>query len=117
MDFFDQNFDKLVFYALEGYNDEPVPKTPSLVLPVAKEVANRLFSPDSAPYLTLLDRDQFFEELARVQAKKSLGPEERAVVDSVRQWFQGLPAKACAYQMEPSAIAGDGTARMEGLKA
>jgi hypothetical protein len=115
--FFEQEFDALVFYALPSTEADPAPGTPSLVLLISKADAERLFLPDRAPNLSVLEARQLDEELATIEAEKCRSPLDLSAVERVRAWFRPLGASACGYQLEPAALAGDGTAVSRGREA
>ena len=100
----------LVFYALPS-DDAPVgPQTPRLALPdLDPEDMVAAFSPDQAPYLSVLDRAQWAEELGVVRARAFRDRGTLPRIARVERWFaaQGLPWIGWQHEVEAGAGEGD----------
>ena len=105
----------LVFYAVRADDDEPDAAISTLV---PNTIGSQdVFVADIAPYLTMLDREQFEDELTMAGHKAQGDALKMSLLREVQTWFESHDAQWILYQLEPPLIAGDGTARARGLAA
>lgn len=108
----------LVIYAAETGID-PVPAS------VPRYVAHDLrrhdpkgdvLLPDVAPYDSLLDKEDFLEQVDKDLVKHAASAGIVNELKKIRAWAEKLSGPFC-YLLEPPQIAGDGTARAQALRA
>lgn len=88
---------RLVFYALDS-DDAPIEAT------TKRYVAHRLdgvddFVSDAAPYLTVLEQDDFAREA--LEARRRAPDARHAEVEAVASWARGCGKPWIGFQLEP----------------
>ena len=101
----------LTLYRLTDANEEPGPSTPSYVYGAEPDG----FMSDRAPYITIDDLDHLEPQINRLIADAT--PQVAGELEELLAWIHHGSGWIYAYQLEPAAIAGDGSARARGLEA
>ena len=105
----------LVYYAVRNFSDldAPEPGIPSLVV---SDLRRGVVIADRAPHIIQVTLEELRDELEQLMKREDLGPSARKRLDSILSWASGTGRMRFCYQLEPLAIAGDGTARRRGLE-
>ncbi|MCA9563092.1 MAG: hypothetical protein KC561_06365 [Myxococcales bacterium] len=99
----------LVFYALSSDDADPTPQSTSLVA-LRPACGHSPFVADVTPYLTVLERHHFEDELDHALSVLPDCGQCRAAILQVRGWFQSVIEPVIGYELEPRSMAGLGTA-------